>query len=59
MPTTEHEAVALLFRDRPQLAADLLGDVLNFPVPEFKDGQAARGATDRACTQLPGGPVDR
>ncbi|MFL6054046.1 MAG: hypothetical protein ACJ72W_14185 [Actinoallomurus sp.] len=43
MPTAEHEAVTLLFRNRPQLAADLLGEVFNVPVPEFKDVQAESG----------------
>jgi hypothetical protein len=35
--------VALLFRNRPQLAADLLGNVLNVTVPEFDDVQAESG----------------
>jgi hypothetical protein len=39
MPTLEHEAITLLFRNRPTLAGEILRDALNFAIPDY---QAAR-----------------
>lgn len=37
MPTQEHEALVHLFRNRPQLAANLMRDALGVPVPADTD----------------------
>ena len=43
MPTAQHEAVALLFRNRPELATDLLGGSFSVPVPDFVEARAESG----------------
>lgn len=40
-PSPEHEALVLLFRNRPQLAAELLRDALGVPLPEFVEARIA------------------
>jgi hypothetical protein len=35
MLSIEHEAIVRLFTERPQLAADLLGDALHVPLPDY------------------------
>ena len=39
MPSPLHEALVLLFRNRPQLAAELLGHGLGVPVPPFREAR--------------------
>jgi len=39
MPSQLHEAHVLLFRNRPEMAAELLRDVLGVKVPRFKEAQ--------------------
>lgn len=43
MPTLEHEAITLLFRKHPMLAAEILGDALNFTVPGFRAARIEDG----------------
>jgi hypothetical protein len=39
MPSVVHEALILLFRNRPALAAELVRDVLHVELPEFKEAR--------------------
>lgn len=39
MPSQLHEALLLLFRNRPQLAAEVLRDALGFPVPAYTEAR--------------------
>ncbi len=43
-PSVEHDAVLMLFRNRPTLAAELLRDSLHIPVPEFDHVRIADAA---------------
>ncbi|MFX0576139.1 hypothetical protein [Nocardia nepalensis] len=43
MPSVLHEVVIDLFRQRPQLAAELLADVLDTPLPEFDHARLESG----------------
>ncbi|GAA4623650.1 hypothetical protein GCM10023196_020670 [Actinoallomurus vinaceus] len=35
MPSLEHEALAMLFGNRPDLAAEILRDALKVPIPAY------------------------
>ena len=39
MPSTLHEVLVLLFRNRPRLAAELIGGSLGAPVPAFREAR--------------------
>ena len=39
MPSRLHEALVLLFRNRPELAAELLRDVLHVELPEYREAR--------------------
>jgi len=39
MPSQLHEAHVLLFRNRPEMAAELIRDVLGVKIPSYKDAQ--------------------
>ena len=43
MLSMPHEALLLLFRNRPTLAAELLSDTLNVPLPTFTDARIEPG----------------
>lgn len=43
MPSHLHEMLVEMFRDRPVLAAELLGDSLGFKVPPFQDARISSG----------------
>jgi hypothetical protein len=49
MPSVLHEALILLFRNRPALAAELLRDVLHVDLPAFKEARI--GSADLTETQ--------
>jgi hypothetical protein len=52
VPSAEHEAITRLFRDGPDLAADLLADVLHLPLPEH--GEPTVGPGDIRAEDLLG-----
>ena len=37
MPSLQHDALVLLFRNRPSLAAELLRDALHVPLPAYSE----------------------
>src|SRR3954466_4498988 len=39
MPSTLHEVLIEMFRDRPALAAELLGGTLRVPIPSFHEAR--------------------
>jgi hypothetical protein len=52
MPSTLHQALIELFRERPELAPDLLADTLGLPVPEYQDAVVVSGdLTDLTATE--------
>lgn len=44
MPSLLHESLLLLVRDRPDLVATLLTDLLGVPVPPFTEARLAEAA---------------
>ncbi|MFG1878123.1 hypothetical protein ACGFIV_25045 [Sphaerisporangium sp. NPDC049003] len=43
MPSQEHEALILLFKNRPELAAELLVEALGMPVPGYREARVESG----------------
>lgn len=52
MPTAEHEILIDLFRNRPSLAPELLGEALGFAVPPYSEARLESGdLTDHTPTE--------
>jgi hypothetical protein len=52
MPSALHQALIEMFRERPELAPDLLADTLGVPLPEFQDAVVVSGdLTDLTATE--------